>query len=217
MIFDCDGVLVDSEVVANAPVVSALAKLGISVSLDLVLKECVGISRPLATVRIEEKFGIKVPENFWDEVHAEAAKASDDGLKAVDGVERVVASLPKKCVASGSGPQTLRRTLVQVGLWDTFDPYVFSSHQVKRGKPAPDLFLFAAERMGVDPALCVVIEDSIPGVRAALAARMRVFGFAGASHCRAGHGEALLREGAETVCNTMAEVGKALGLKGGAV
>ncbi|MDD4617205.1 MAG: HAD family hydrolase [Alphaproteobacteria bacterium] len=210
VIFDCDGVLIDSEVVANAPIVQALAKLGARATLDDILKECVGISRPLATAKIEARFGVRVPGDFWDEVHAEAVKAWLTDLKAVDGVEAVVASLPRKCVASGSGPQTLRKTLGQVGLWDYFDPHIFSAHQVQRGKPAPDLFLFAAEQMGVDPVRCIVIEDSVPGVRAGRAANMRVLGFAGASHCREGHAEALLREGANRVFKTMDELGKAL-------
>lgn len=211
VIFDCDGVLIDSEVLASELLVEALARVGISLSLEEVLKEHVGLSRVSSAARIEAKYGIRLPDGFWDDVRAAASERYARSLKAIPGVIELVAALrAKKCVASSSGPQTLRHALGLVGLWDYFNPYVFSSHQVKNGKPAPDLFLFAAEQMQADPSACLVIEDSVAGVRAAKAANMRVFGFAGGSHCNSNHADVLLKEGANRVFARMDDIASTL-------
>jgi HAD superfamily hydrolase (TIGR01509 family) len=103
-------------------------------------------------------------------------------------------------VASSSSPARLELALRLVGFWDYFAPYIFSASMVSRGKPAPDLFLFAARALGSDPAVCAVIEDSIPGIRAARAAGMTPIGFCAGSHCSLTHAERLLNAGAEHVC-----------------
>jgi beta-phosphoglucomutase-like phosphatase (HAD superfamily) len=109
-------------------------------------------------------------------------------------------------VASSSAPDRIRHSLRLAGILPYFEPHIFSAKQVTRGKPAPDLFLFAAEQMGVAPRHCLVIEDSVAGVTAARAASMDVLGFTGGSHCLPGHGEKLAAAGAQAVFGSMAEV-----------
>lgn len=128
----------------------------------------------------------------------------------MEGVEEALAALTcKVCVASSSSPERLRHSLSLVGLLRWFDPHIFSAAQVARGKPAPDLFLFAARQMGVEPHSCVVIEDSVPGVAGATAAGMRVIGFTGGSHCGPGHSVRLRSAGAFA---TLADLGELPGL-----
>lgn len=124
-------------------------------------------------------------------------------LQAIDGIDRLLRQLPlPRCVASSSAPDKLRLGLELTGLWSHFDPHVFSSVMVKAGKPAPDLFLFAAARMGTAPAHCVVVEDSIAGVRAGVAAGMMVIGFTAGGHCLEDHDQRLLSAGATVVARS---------------
>jgi HAD superfamily hydrolase (TIGR01509 family) len=117
----------------------------------------------------------------------------------------MLTALPqRRCVASSSAPERLRHSLSLTGLLRCFEPHVFSATEVARGKPAPDLFLFAAASMQVAPVGCVVIEDSVPGVQAAVAAGMRAIGFTGGGHCRPGHAERLRAAGAAAVTDAMA-------------
>jgi HAD superfamily hydrolase (TIGR01509 family) len=127
------------------------------------------------------------------------------------GIEAVLDGLSSRmCVASSSSPERLRHTLGLVDLYRRFDPHVFSATMVARGKPAPDLFLHAAAQMGADPAGCVVIEDSVPGVTAAVAAGMTAIGFVGGGHCGTGHADRLRSAGAALVVETMTELLPAL-------
>jgi len=107
------------------------------------------------------------------------------------------------CVASSGPPEKISASLNRVGLWDRFAPHIFSAVQVRHGKPAPDLFLFAAEQMQAAPARCLVIEDSLAGIAAAVAAGMTVLGFHGGSHCRPGHGDTLRAAGAIAIFDDM--------------
>ena len=121
-------------------------------------------------------------------------------MKALPGIHEALDRIPARvCVASSSTPERIRKSLGIVGLLDRFEPNIFSAVMVARGKPAPDLFLFAAREMNADPARVIVIEDSVPGVRAAVSANMAVIGVCGGSHCPAGHGETLRRNGAATI------------------
>ena len=132
-------------------------------------------------------------------------------LQPIPGVGAVLDSLIcRTCVASSGRPERLKHALSLVGLYDRFHPHIFSAVEVARGKPAPDLFLHAAARMGAAPERCVVIEDSVPGVMAAVAAGMSVIGFVGASHCRPDEAARLAAHGAARVIDDMTKLLPAL-------
>jgi HAD superfamily hydrolase (TIGR01509 family) len=179
VIFDNDGVLVDTEGPANAILADLLTGYGRPTTVDQAVAEHLGTS--LARVRATvEASGTPVPAAFEDDYHRRLFAAVDAGLEAVPGVAAVVASLDVAvCVASSGGHERIRRTLAATGLLDRFEGRIFSAEDVARGKPAPDLFLHAAGRMGAAPARCAVVEDSPLGVEAANAAGMTVFGYAG--------------------------------------
>lgn len=206
VIFDCDGVLVDSEVLACRAGVEALAAIGHAMALERFAERFVGLSTKDVYAALEADLGRPLPEEFKADVRRRSAVLFAD-LQAIDGVAATLAALPvPKCVASSSTPEALGRKLRQTGLLDHFAPALFSSAMVARGKPAPDLFLHAAASMGVPPARCLVIEDSTHGVIAAQAAGMTVFGFAGGSHCGSGHRERLAAAGADLVFAAMREL-----------
>jgi HAD superfamily hydrolase (TIGR01509 family) len=146
-------------------------------------------------------------------MYERTVRAFDRELKAVDGVTDAIARIPCKiCVASSSTPERIERSLRVTGLWKHFHPHIFSATQVSRGKPAPDLFLFAAERMETPPAECVVIEDSPAGIEAARAAKMYVIGFTGGAHCTPAHPGMLRAAGAMEILSSMRGLRKVLGL-----
>jgi HAD superfamily hydrolase (TIGR01509 family) len=208
VIFDCDGVLIDSELLSVQADIECLAEHGIDLSVEEILDRYTGTSGMVAD--LESRYGRILPG--FDERHRQLVRPLfEAGLQAIPGVAAVLDSLAcRSCVASSSSPQRLRHALSLVGLFERFDPHVFSATAVARGKPAPDLFLHAADRMGVTPQRCVVIEDSLPGVAAAVAAGMLAIGFAGGSHCRAGHAARLAEAGAALVIDRMAELAPAL-------
>jgi HAD superfamily hydrolase (TIGR01509 family) len=211
LIFDCDGVLVDSEVIACRADAACLADIGIAMPADEVMQRYVGISAAEMCVEIEQRFGCKLPADFRDTLWKRTAAAFEAELAPMPGVEAALAALPqRRCVASSSTPERLRHSLSITGLLRFFEPNLFSATQVARGKPAPDLFLFAAAAMGAEARNSVVIEDSVPGVQAAVAAGMRAIGFAGGSHCGAGHAEGLRAAGAENVIDRMEHLPAAL-------
>jgi HAD superfamily hydrolase (TIGR01509 family) len=214
LIFDCDGVLIDSEMIGCATESAYLAELGIAVSAEELVERYLGISTAVMVADLESRYGGTppgLPRDFADTLRQRVATAFATNLRPMPGIEAVLASLPaRRCVASSSAPERLRHSLQLTGLLAQFEPHIFSATQVARGKPAPDLFLFAAARMSAMPEDCVVIEDSLPGVQAAVAAGMRVIGFTGGSHCRPGHAERLRAAGAWAVCAAMAEVSAVL-------
>lgn len=204
VIFDCDGVLIDSERLVHEALVEVLAEYGVNMSPDEALDRYVGLSSAFEKADIEARYNVTLPPDFFERRYERVTRIYNERLTPIEGVEEVIQAVPrKKCVASGSSSRRLRDALTLAGLWAFFDPYVFSTQQVKNGKPAPDVFLFAAQQMGVAASECLVIEDSVAGVRAAKAADMRVFGFVGGSHCGAGHADILSREGAEEVFDRM--------------
>jgi HAD superfamily hydrolase (TIGR01509 family) len=205
VIFDCDGVLIDSEVIACRTDIACLAEIGIAISLDEIMDRYVGISVAGMLADLQARTGRRLPADFAEMLHIRTAAAFDTELRAIPGIAVALDGLRRRsCVASSSTPDRLRHSLSLVGLFDRFHPHIFSATEVARGKPAPDLFLHAAARMGVAPAHCVVIEDSVPGVQAARAAGMPVLGFIGGGHCRPGHAERLSAAGAEIVFAEMA-------------
>lgn len=179
IIFDCDGVLVDSERLAVAVEVRLITELGWAITAAEVLDRFVGRSDAFMLGEIERTIGRPVPD--WQERYErELHQAFHDSLVAVPGIEAALDQLTTPtCVASSGTHEKMRTTLGLTGLYDRFAGRIFSSTEVAAGKPAPDLFLHAAERCGVAPDRCLVVEDSRSGVQAARAAGMRSLGFAG--------------------------------------
>lgn len=210
VIFDCDGVLIDSELLSIRADRECLAECGIELSVDEIRDRYTGISFAGMVADLEARHG-PLPADFADRHRTRLWPLFETELQAIPGVGAVLDSLTCKiCVASSGRPERLKHALSLVGLYDRFHPHIFSATEVPRGKPAPDLFLYAAERMGVMPERCVVIEDSLPGVTAAVAAGMRVIGFVGASHCRPGDAARLSAQGAIAVIDDMAQLLPAL-------
>ena len=180
VIFDCDGVLIDSERVAVRVDAIVLERLGWPLSEEEIIERFMGRSEAYMTGEIERAIGrplLAGREGEFAPLYREALKAE---LEPVDGViETLDAISTPTCVASSSTHERLRFTLGLAGLYDRFDGRIFSSMDVTNGKPAPDLFLHAAATLGADPARCAVVEDSRYGVEAARAAGMHAFGYAG--------------------------------------
>lgn len=211
VIFDCDGVLIDSELLAVRADIACLAEDGVVVSEEEILERYTGISVAGMVADIEERHGRPLA-NFAARHHALVAELFDAELRAIAGIEAVLDSLPcRLCVASSSTPERLAMALGKVGLRDRFYPHIYSAAVVARGKPAPDLFLHAATEMRVAPERCVVVEDSLPGIAAAIAAGMMPVGFTGGSHCRAGHAARLIDAGAVRIAADAAELQAILG------
>src|SRR6266850_543256 len=199
VIFDCDGVLVDSEPIANASFSRALKAHGLDWSVEETMRRLMGRSLKSCVEICEAEIGRKLPDDFVDKMQAVTYQNFRDApLKPVAGVKEAVLALQKAgidtCVASSGSPEKMRFTLGLTGLWDLFDGRIFSSSQVPRGKPFPDLFLHAAINMNVQPFDCTVIEDSVPGIQAARSAGMRALGYVGAPYARR---DALLAAGGE--------------------
>ncbi|MEU5973829.1 HAD family hydrolase [Streptomyces sp. NPDC047315] len=182
VIFDNDGVLVDSEPLANAVLAAYLTELGHPTSYEDSLRDYMGAAVHRVHDLVLERTGQRLPADFDETLHARTFAAFENELRPVDGVtevlEELVASEVPYCLASSGSHERIRFGHRTTGLDAWFpEPIVFSAQDVGRGKPAPDLFLHAAEQMGVEPGRCVVVEDSVLGVRAALAAGMDVYGF----------------------------------------
>lgn len=205
VIFDCDGVLIDSEVLACSTAVKTMGQFGLAITLEEYLGFVGRSARDIGAV-LEARFG-PLPVELAATGRARLFERFEAELQPMPGVREAVAGLSvPACVASSSDHDRLRLTLTLTGLHGLFAPAIFSATEVSRGKPAPDLFLHAAARMGVTPAACLVIEDSPAGIAAAVAAGMWAVGFVGGSHCGPQHGEKLRAAGAERVVRGMAEV-----------
>ena len=180
VVFDCDGVLVDSEVLAVQVDQLVLADLGWALGRDEIVARFVGRSEADFVAAVEAQLGIELGEGWDRKYDPWYRSAFESGLAAVDGVEEALDNLRLPyCVASSGSHAKMRRTLGQTGLWHRFEGRIFSATEVARGKPAPDLFLHAAGTLGTEPERCAVVEDSAHGVQAARAAGMHVFAYAG--------------------------------------
>ncbi len=180
VILDCDGVLVDSERLSIRIDQEVLAELGWDLTLDEIVERFVGKSQAAYEREVEQHLGRALPAD-WDEQNAwRYRNAFERELRPVPGIEAALEAIDwPTCVASSGTHERIRFTLGLTGLWDRFDGRIFSATEVAQGKPAPDLFLHAAQAMGWAPSRCVVVEDSAHGVRAGLDAGMRVVAFAG--------------------------------------
>ena len=205
VIFDCDGVLIDSEMISVRVTTATLRDAGLEIDEDEVARRFLGLSDISLIASVEKQLGRPLGAGFSHALVARTLAAFEDDLRAMPGVEAAIRALSCKfCVASSSAPSRLARSLELTGLADLFGADVFSARMVACGKPAPDLFLHAAATMGVAPGDCLVIEDSAPGVIAAGRAGMRVFGFCGGSHLRgAAPVAALAAAGAHLVFDDM--------------
>ncbi|MDP2740825.1 MAG: HAD family hydrolase [Pseudorhodobacter sp.] len=183
VIFDCDGVLIDSEIISARMLVAELAGLGVEIDLDYVARHFLGRSYPVVMAQIRQEFGLNLPPAFEDHYRQRLLAAFETGLTIMPHVTEVLDRLALPyCVATSSSPARAERSLRMVGLSDRVGAGLFTASMVARGKPAPDLFWHVAAALGADPARCLVIEDSLNGIRAGLAAGMRVWRFTGGSH-----------------------------------
>ena len=212
VIFDCDGVLVDSEVISCRAHAETLTLHGYPITADQVLDRFLGVSDREARMMIEAELGRALPDDFEALMKQAALRRYANELRVIPHVTETIAAIgPRKCVASSGTPEKIRHGLTCAGLYDLLAPHIFSATQVERGKPAPDLFLFAAGQMQASPARSLVIEDSIAGVSGARAAGMTVLGFHGGSHCRPGHAEKLRIAGAAMTFDDMRQLPDLIG------
>ena len=178
LIFDCDGVLVNSEPITNRVFAAMLGEVGIHMSLEDLFDRFVGRSMPQCLEIITGMLGRPVPDGFVQDYHARSAAALREELKAVPDIELVLATVTLPfCVASSGTHEKMQTTLGITGLLPQFVGRMYSVTEVARSKPFPDVFLYAARQQGVAPAACAVIEDTPTGVRAGVAAGMTVFGY----------------------------------------
>ena len=181
LIFDCDGVLVDSEPIAARLTAEAVSELGWPMSAELAKAEFLGDTFSNIIRRVEEKIGRRVPADWPARSQASLLSALERELEPVAGVrgalETLAAAGATLAVGSQGSQQKMQLTLSVTGLLPFFEGRVFSASQVKSPKPAPDLLLLVAETLGFPPARSIVIEDSTRGVKAALAAGMRILGY----------------------------------------
>ena len=210
IIFDCDGVLVDSEPLAALAYQKVYADCGMSISTSI-MRDCIGLKQIDIVAKIAKMTGHLLPPQAIAEIWPETNKLFETALKATPGIkDYLVNSHLSRCVASSSSLERIDFSLRRTDLLDFFKPAIFSSSMVKNGKPAPDLFLFAAQQMSYAPQNCVVIEDSFLGVQGAVAAGMKAVGYVGGGHASPEMAEKLAAHGASAVCSTWREVAEAL-------
>ncbi|WP_313612134.1 HAD family hydrolase [Agrobacterium sp.] len=185
LIFDCDGVLVDSEPLSIAVLIEMLTHLGVNISEEDAYDRFLGRSVTSMISTLWNDYGVETDIDFLDHMRSLLYERFRTDLKPVTGVGQAIDSLQcRRCVASSSQPERIRFSLGLTGLLDKLEPHIFSATMVKNGKPAPDLFLYAADTMQANPADCIVVEDSPAGIIAAKSAGMTVLAFTGASHAR---------------------------------
>jgi HAD superfamily hydrolase (TIGR01509 family) len=207
IIFDCDGVLVDSEVISCRVHADVLTRHGYPITAEEVHRRFLGRTAHDAAVEIERELGRPLGNSYDLERRTTLLAALADTVEAIPHLHDALDAIDARiCVASSAAHDKILTTLSRTGLYQRFAPNIFSGTQVSHGKPAPDLFLFAAGQMAALPRRCVVIEDSVPGVTGALAAGMTVLGFHGGSHCRPGDGATLRAAGAAVTFDDMRQL-----------
>lgn len=204
ILFDCDGVLVDSEVLVHEVEVRVLSAIGLDYEPSAFKTRFMGMSDAAFWAALEEDGLARLGRSILGDVQApmreQIAQAIDTRLAPLPGAVEAVASVAgPKAVASSSSLPALERKLKKTGLWEHFTPHIFSAQHVTHAKPAPDLFLHAADALRVPASDCLVLEDSVNGVRAGLAAGMRVWGFMGGGHMDDAARARLLEAGVERV------------------
>ena len=216
IIFDCDGVLVDSEVISCRAHANAFTRHGYPITAEQVFQRFLGRSARQANFEVEAELGRSLPDHFHADLHEELYRGFAADLEAIpfitDALDRIAQPV---CVASSGSHQRMQVSLGRTGLHERFAPNIFSAQQVRHGKPAPDLFLFAAAQMRTEPARCLVVEDSVSGIAGAVAAGMTVLGFHGGSHCREGYAATLQAAGATETFDDMRQLPALIAQKAG--
>ncbi|MBZ5759214.1 MULTISPECIES: HAD family hydrolase [Rhizobium] len=208
VIFDCDGVLVDSEPLSIAVVVQAMRDSGIEIDAEGAYQRFLGKSLATLIDTLDTEFNVQADQAFLDRIREDLYARFRSELQPITGIGETLDRLDiRRCVASSSQLERIKLSLGLTGLLDRLEPHIFSASMVKRGKPAPDLFLYAAKQMGVPPENCIVVEDSPAGIVAARAAGMTVFAFTGGAHATSAHYRAELeRLAPEVVFDAMPDL-----------
>jgi HAD superfamily hydrolase (TIGR01509 family) len=211
IIFDCDGVLVDSEPLAARAYERVYEKHGMPGVHGGIIAQCVGMKQSDIIVRIRELTGHQFPAAADGDIWAETKVLFTEELTPTPGIAAFLETLEGgRCVASSSSVERINHSLAVTGLAHFFGEAIYSSSMVKNGKPAPDIFLFAAARMGANPADCIVIEDSPFGIQGAVAAGMTAIGYIGGGHTYTEHAARLMAAGADFVCADWQDVSRQL-------
>lgn len=216
VIFDCDGVLVDSEFLACRAVAELIGRYEPQAPVEELVEQLVGTPDSYILARVAERFGTIFPADIAQQLEHAIDDALARGLDAIPGVQQALSGLDlPMAVASNSHLARVRRSLGVARIAGLFGDHVYTPEAVDRPKPAPDLYLHAAARLGVPPARCLVVEDSVTGTTAGVAAGMTVIGFLGGRHIRDGHADRLRAAGAALICPLMDDLpGLIAGLRG---
>ena len=209
VIFDCDGTLVDSEVIAARVDTELLAQAGVQIEVEDFIQRYAGLTFTETVLLIEQEYKVPLQASIIDRSKDILDRRLSAEVQAVEGARAAVLGVKgPRCVCSNSAPERLQGMLGRTGLLPLFDGNVFSARELPshKPKPAPDIFLYAAEKMGADPANSFAIEDSVHGITGAKRAGMRVIGFTGGAHSWPGHADALTEAGAETVIRRWADL-----------
>ncbi|WP_274629773.1 HAD family hydrolase [Arvimicrobium flavum] len=214
VIFDCDGVLVDSEVIAARVEADLITKAGYPISAAEISETYAGLTFRDILLRVEKEADMPFQATLIEQARTEMERELRRSVQAIEGVHEAVAAVEtKRCICSNSRSDMLDMMLTKTGIKPLFGADIFAALETPtaKPKPAPDVFLFAAEKMKADPRRTFAIEDSVHGIHGAKAAGMRVIGFTGGSHSYPGHGDLLMEAGAETVIRRWAELKGVLG------
>lgn len=209
ILFDCDGVLVDSEIIAAEVESKLLRDHGFEITAEEMCIRFAGLDWKNILLTVEKEADLPLSASLIDKSEALLDRALSIRVKMIDGVRTALSRLTEqRCICSNSSSKRLDMMLTKVGLKPYFEGHVYSAKDLgpDRTKPKPDIYLHGAKQFNADPARCLVIEDSVHGVHAARAAGMRVIGFTGGSHTYPTHADRLTDAGAETVISRMTEL-----------
>jgi len=209
IIFDCDGTLMDTEVLAAEVEVELLKEYGADIEVKEFSQRFAGTSSSFVKETMEAELGRSLPDNHMDTLNKRMNEKMWRHAKCCDGAQEMLDLLDQpRCICSNAGMEKLKIELTRGELWDRFRPYIFSAKDLDNinQKPAPDLFLYAAKEFEVDPENCIVVEDSIAGTKGGRSAGMRVIGYTGGSHTHSAHSDQLIEAGAETVVRRLKDI-----------
>ena len=207
VIFDCDGVLIDSEFVFYEAYATALQDHGCMISASELADRFSGFSGEAIVAELSEEITVPLTNTFYADVGSKILERYKAGILAMPGAAQVLQLMKtKRCVASSASPTKLALGLIQADLFDFVYPHIFSSNLVSNPKPSPEIFQFSAEKFGVQAAGCLVVEDSVAGITAAKSAGMTAWGFVGGAHCNASLSDKLRLAGADRIFNRLSDI-----------